>query len=131
MKLTNLKIKQTYEALTTLDKKLPVVVNFALLHNLKQLEDIYNIYSKQRNSLIFQYADKDDKGNVIISGNTCTITSEDDKKTMNQKLNELDSIAVDINIQQVDKKDLMYSDSQYDILSTQELRCMEFMIRED
>lgn len=126
MKLTNRKIVADVNTLTVLaQRKLPVKTGFAIAKNLNKIENILNIYNKERQKIVDGYCEKDKEGKLKISKDNSYIIKNGLRDEFNTKSEELLDIENEIDIHKFNLKELDGVE-----ISVAELQTIEYMIEE-
>ncbi|MDP4144168.1 MAG: hypothetical protein Q8936_06730 [Bacillota bacterium] len=124
MKLSNERILNDVNKLGEItQKQLPIKVSYALAKNIAKIEAELKIYNKEREKLINQYAEKDEKGQVKADERGQIIFKE--KERWEKDIKELLSIENDIDIHKFNINEL----NGYN-MSASELMIIDYMIEE-
>lgn len=126
MKLSNDKILNDAKRLGEIaQKQLPVKVSYAIAKNIAKIESELGIYNKERQKLIDQYSQKDDKEQVLADEKGNIKLKEENIEAWNKDMKELLSIENDIDIHK-------FSINALDghIMTPAELMLIDYMIEE-
>jgi hypothetical protein len=128
MKMTNIEVVNKINQLTKIgEKKLPARIGYAISKNIGLFEGIYKPYDSERKKILDEYSEKDEEGNPIINGDNYKIT---DTRACSEEMQALFDTENEIdNIHMVEIGAFEYGD-KYDALTPNELRILDFMIKE-
>lgn len=129
MKITNREIVKIFNGIRTIEeKKLPVKLGFAINKNVKAMRGIAEAYDAERTKILNKYGQKDEDGQLEISGDEYVLT---DKKAYAAEMNELLGIESELQVHTVTIDDISRCDEdKFDALTPGELEILEFMIEE-
>ena len=128
MKLSNQRILNDAARLGEISQKqLPVKVSYAIAKNISKIEGELNIYNKERQKLIDQYAEKDDKDKIIADEKGNVKFKEDCKEKWDKDIKELLAIENEVEIHKFSMNE--FNGKNYD-LSPAELMLIDYMIEE-
>ena len=128
MKITNREIVKIFNGIRTIEeKKLPVKLGFAINKNVKAM-GIAEAYDAERTKILDKYGQKDEDGQLEISGDEYVLT---DKKAYAAEMNELLGIESELQVHTVTLDEIEKCDTEkFDALTPGELEILEFMIEE-
>ena len=129
MKITNREIVKIFSRIRTIEeKKLPVKLGFAINKNVKAMKGTAESYDAERTKILDKYGQKDEDGQLEISGDEYVLT---DKKAYAAEMNELLGIESELQVHTVTIDDISRCDEdKFDALTPGELEILEFMIEE-
>lgn len=129
MKITNREIVKIFNGIRTIEeKKLPVKLGFAINKNVKAMRGIAEAYDAERTKILDKYGQKDEDGQLEISGDEYVLT---DKKAYAAEMNELLGIESELQVHTVTLDEIEKCDTEkFDALTPGELEILEFMIEE-
>lgn len=129
MKITNREIVKIFNGIRTIEeKKLPVKLGFAINKNVKAMRGIAEAYDAERTKILDKYGQKDEDGQLEISGDEYALT---DKKAYAAEMNELLGIESELQVHTVTLDEIEKCDTEkFDALTPGELEILEFMIEE-
>ncbi len=129
MKITNREIVKIFNGIRTIEeKKLPVKLGFAINKNVKAMRGIAEAYDAERTKILNKYGQKDEDGQLEISGDEYVLT---DKKAYAAEMNELLGIESELQVHTVTLDEIEKCDTEkFDALTPGELEILEFMIEE-
>lgn len=105
MKLTNKQITDSVQAMSKiLSQDLAIKTQFRLNKNVDKLNGIIATFEKSKKSLIDKYADRDDKGKLLVTNNMYTFKKHNEE--FNKEFNELLAIKNDIFIEKISINEL-------------------------
>ena len=135
MKYKNIEIINAVHFLNALsDKKLPQKINYAIVRNIRNLQNEYDVYIKSLNNLIENYKDhivKDENGKVQLLEIGVPSVDDEVKDEYINELNELLNIEVDVPIYKIPENVFNYEGIQYDALSPKESMLLIDLFGED
>lgn len=124
MKLTNKQITDSVQAMgKILNQDLSIKTQFKLNKNIDKLNGIIIAFEKSKKSLIDKYADRDEKGELLITDNMYTFKKHN--KEFNKEFNELLLIKNDIFIEKISLNEL-----EEIKLNNAEFNAIKFLIKE-
>lgn len=129
MKITNREIVKIFSRIRTIEeKKLPVKLGFAINKNVKAMKGTAESYDAERTKILDKYGQKDEDGQLEISGDEYVLT---DKKAYAAEMNELLGIESELQVHTVTLDEIEKCDTEkFDALTPGELEILEFMIEE-
>lgn len=129
MKITNREIVKIFNGIRTIEeKKLSVKLGFAINKNVKAMRGIAEAYDAERTKILNKYGQKDEDGQLEISGDEYVLT---DKKAYAAEMNELLGIESELQVHTVTLDEIEKCDTEkFDALTPGELEILEFMIEE-
>ncbi len=129
MKITNREIVKIFNGIRTIEeKKLPVKLGFAINKNVKAMRGTAESYDAERTKILDKYGQKDEDGQLEISGDEYVLT---DKKAYAAEMNELLGIESELQVHTVTLDEIEKCDTEkFDALTPGELEILEFMIEE-
>ena len=129
MKITNREIVKIFNGIRTVEeKKLPVKLGFAINKNVKAMKGTAESYDAERTKILDKYGQKDEDGQLEISGDEYALT---DKKAYAAEMNELLGIESELQVHTVTLDEIEKCDTEkFDALTPGELEILEFMIEE-
>lgn len=122
MKLKGNELLNIYDAFENIStEKMDLNTSFIIAKNIKEISIAKELIDQKRNELIQNYAEKDEQGNVISPSDNGSIKIINVQE-FTEKLNELLTSEVDVNIDTVSKKSLsQIKVSPKDILSLMDI----------
>ena len=128
MKLSNQALVESIQTLQKLNRlELPVKVAFLLLRNIKEVDKSLESYNETRQKLIFQYADKDEEGNLRFDDKGDIIFKEGIQEKWSQDIRELLELKTTTKVQPISIHDLFKAEI---LISPIELSTIEFMLKD-
>lgn len=128
MKLSNQALVESIQTLQKLNRlELPVKVAFLLSRNIKEVDKSLESYNETRQKLIFQYADKDEEGNLRFDEKGDIIFKEGIQEKWSQDIRELLELKTTTKVQPISIHDLFKAEIS---ISPLELSTIEFMLKD-
>lgn len=128
MKLSNQALVESIQTLQKLNRlELPVKVAFLLSRNIKEVDKSLESYNETRQKLIFQYADKDEEGNLRFDDKGDIIFKEGIQEKWSQDIRELLELKTTTKVQPISIHDLFKAEIS---ISPLELSTIEFMLKD-
>ena len=128
MKLSNQALVESIQTLQKLNRlELPVKVACLLSRNIKEVDKSLESYNETRQKLIFQYADKDEEGNLRFDEKGDIIFKEGIQEKWSQDIRELLELKTTTNVQPISIHDLFKAEIS---ISPLELSTIEFMLKD-
>ena len=128
MKLSNQALVESIQTLQKLNRlELPVKVAFLLSRNIKEVDKSLESYNETRQKLIFQYADKDEEGNLRFDEKGDIIFKEGIQEKWSQDIRELLELKTTTKVQPISIHDLFKAEIS---ISPLELSSIEFMLKD-
>lgn len=124
MKLTNKEITDSVQAMSKiLSQDLAIKTQFRLNKNVDKLNGIIATFEKSKKSLIDKYADRDDKGKLLVTNNMYTFKKHNEE--FNKEFNELLAIKNEVYIEKISINEL-----EGIRLNNAEFNSIKFLIKE-
>lgn len=133
MKINNFDLIQMQYILNeNSNKKLPQKISFAILKNIMQLNNDYQIYQKSLQKIFSSYDEyiiKDENGKPQVNNQGIPLVEEKYQKEFNKELMELLQIEIEIKLYQIEEDAFNYEDSdRYDALSAQDIYNLQMIL---
>lgn len=134
--LTNEQIYSSYGVLSKIkNKKLPISVCFAIMRDLKVMEDIVAKFEELRSRLFDKYAKKDANGNIVykeLENGQHAVTILD-IPAFDKEFFELSKIDITIELVGIKQSSIMQleDNDNYDQLTTEELEAISILFEEE
>lgn len=126
VKMTNEKMIKDLPGLAEISKKtLPIKASYAIAKNISKINDELKVYTKERQKLIDEYAEKDEKGVVKADKEGHIIFKEGCKEKWDKDIKELLAIESDIEIRKFNINDLSLNGFS---MTPAELMTIDYMI---
>lgn len=126
MKLSNRRLIEDIQTLSALtQKQLPVKISYAIAKNIGKIQSELNIYNKERAKLVDKYAEKDEKGEIVVEKNKQIKFKDKCVEDWKRDINALLDIESDIDIHKFSINDL----NGFNI-SAAEIKAIDYMIKE-
>ena len=126
MKLTNKKLVESINlTMQVAQKQLPVKASYAISQNISKIKPILETYNKEREKILSKYAEKDDKGKIILQADGISAKLKDAKavESFKKDIDTLLSISNEIDIRKI-----KISDTGDVKFSAAELSAIDYMI---
>ena len=137
MKIKYADIEKRYQVLIDLGGlKLPRLIRAAIARNLNLFENEVQIYRRQRDEILRQYAKKDDQGNVITeqmdNGMIKFDIAPENAEELSREFTELDNIEIDLALQKFPASalDICDESDRYDIPTVTQEAALEWIMEE-
>jgi sulfur transfer complex TusBCD TusB component (DsrH family) len=128
MKLTNKKLVESMGLVQQIaQKQLPVKASYAISQNIGKIKPILETYDKEREKILNKYAEKDDKGKIVLQADGISAKLKDAKavESFRKDIDTLLNISNDIDIRTIKISDI--GDVKF---SAAELSAIDYMIAE-
>ena len=110
------------------DKKLPIKISLILIRNLKKLKEIMEDIEDKRTEIINKYADRDEKGQLILNENNQFQVSNNITNFEND-LKELFNTQIKIQFDNFSIEDIeKYDENKFDSLTMNEVEILQNFI---
>ena len=133
MKITNKKIVENMGLIRDVSsKQLTPRVSYTISRNLDHLESVTKTYEKERQKLLDKYAEKDDKGKLVLRPDGISVKFKDDvaETAFKKDVEELLNCDNDIDIRKVKLDDLKDAQGNPVAFSAAEITAIDYMIDE-
>ncbi len=129
MKVKNSKLLE-FNQLVIRNKKLPAKLGYAIAVNTTAVKGAIETFFEQRKNKIEEYANKDEKGKIIINDDSYSIP-EENREALNNELKELLEMEVEVPITTVSFETIEKCDCEkFEPLTSSELMALQFMIKD-
>lgn len=124
-------IEKQINNLQSINKKLPLKVNWAIVKNLKTLKAEHSCAEELRIKILETYCMRDEKGNSIIENGNYRFENDAEARTAVKQIEELNMTTAEVDICTINIADIeKCNGSDYEALTTHDIEALEFMIQE-
>lgn len=133
MKINNLDLVQIQHVLNeNSNKKLPQKISFAIIKNIMQLNNDFEIYQKALQKIFSSYNEyiiKDENGKPKTNNWGIPLINKEHQEDFNKELMELLQTEIEIELYQIEEDAFNYEDNdRYDALSAQDIYNLQKII---